>query len=91
MAAELGARLGAGESACLAIAKVRGYSIATDDTQAMRIATELLGPGRVLTTPGLLLVAIRADVITVEDADSYKAILERRRFNMGFHSFREFV
>jgi hypothetical protein len=50
-----------------------------------------LGKGNTLTTPGLLLVAIRDGLLTVEEADAMKAKLETRRFTMPFQSFREFV
>ena len=44
-----------------------------------------------MTTPGLLVLAIRAGVMSVEEADDAKAILERNRFRMGFRSFREVI
>ncbi len=88
---ELSARLGQGESACLAIASARGYAVATDDIKAARVATELLGEGRILTTPGLLVLAIRVGLMTVEEADACKRTLESRRFIMSFGSFREIV
>lgn len=88
---ELSGRLGAGESACLAVAKVRDCVVATDDGLAARVAAELLGEGRVLTTPGLLVLAIRAELITINEADGYKRALEARRFVMGFDSFGDVV
>ena len=50
-----------------------------------------LGPGRLVTTPGLFVLAIRAGVISVEQADHAKAVLEGNRFRMGFKSFREVI
>jgi hypothetical protein len=48
-----------------------------------------MGEGRTLTTPGLLVVAIRDGLLTIDDADRMKAILEAHRFKMAFASFRE--
>ena len=50
-----------------------------------------LGEGRVLNTPGLFLLGIRAGILTVDAADRMKAVLERHRFKMRFSSFRELV
>ena len=44
-----------------------------------------------LNTPGLLLLAIRLNVLTVEQADQIKATLEGHRFRMGFNSFQDLV
>ena len=88
--AELVQVLGKGESACLAMAEVRGWLVASDEGRRfLRLANAHLGPGRVLNTPGLFVLAIRADVLTVEEADRHKATLERHRFKMNFASFRD--
>jgi hypothetical protein len=42
-----------------------------------------------MTTPGILLLAIRAGVISLEEADTIKAFLETRRFRMNFTSFKD--
>ena len=82
--------LGAGESACLALSESRGWLVACDEQgRFRRTAVERLGEARIVTTPGVLLRAIRAGVITVEEADRVKAMLEQRRFRMRFGSFRE--
>lgn len=84
--------LGKGESACLAMAEHRGWMIASDEGGAfLRDANEKLGAGRLINTPGLLLMAIRAGVITVEQADQAKAVLERHRFRVKFRSFRDLL
>lgn len=84
--------MGQGESACLALATMRGWYIASDEKRAfLREAQRHLGPGRILNTPGLLLLAIRRRLLTVEQADEAKAILERCRFRMAFGSFREIL
>jgi len=48
-----------------------------------------LGTDRLINTPGLLLLSIRAGLITIEEADAMKALLEQRRFRMKFASFRD--
>lgn len=80
-----------GEAASLAWAVIEGAAIACDDPRACREATARLGAGSTLTTPGLLLVAIRDGLLTVEEADAMKTTLEARRFTMPFRSFRELV
>lgn len=40
-----------------------------------------------LRTPGLYVVAIRAGLLSVAEADADKARLDACRFNMGFSSF----
>ena len=82
--------LGEGESACLALAQQRGWWVASDEGGAFRReAQQRLGPGRLLNTPGILLSAIRAGILTVEEADEAKAVLEQHRFRLRFGSFRE--
>jgi predicted nucleic acid-binding protein len=80
-----------GEAASLAWAVIEGAAIACDDRRACREATARLGVGNILTTPGLLLVAIRDGLLTVEEADEMKTTLEARRFTMAFRSFQELV
>ncbi|MBI3269065.1 MAG: hypothetical protein HYZ53_08580 [Planctomycetes bacterium] len=80
--------LGPGESACLVIAGEHGWKIASDDRRRLPAEAQArLGPGRVLTTPDLILAAIRAGLMSVEEADAAKALLEQRRFRMRFRSF----
>jgi predicted nucleic acid-binding protein len=84
--------LGQGESACLAIALRRGHSVASDERGAFRrTATMAIGQDRILTTPDLLVLAIRAGLATVEEADAWKTVLEANRFRMRFSSFREIL
>ena len=56
-----------------------------------REALARLGPGRLINTPGLLVLSIRAGLITVEDADTMKTLLEQRRFRMKITSFRDLL
>ncbi|HSS77691.1 MAG TPA: hypothetical protein VLV54_13220 [Thermoanaerobaculia bacterium] len=84
--------MGKGEAACLALATMQGWYIASDEKRVfLREAECLLGPGRILNTPGLLLLAIRRNLLAIEQADEAKAVLERCRFRMAFGSFREIL
>jgi predicted nucleic acid-binding protein len=90
--AALASFLGMGESACLALAQQRGWWVASDEGGAFRReAQQRLGPNRIVNTPGLLLSAIRAGVLTVEEADHAKAVLEQHRFRVRFKSFRSML
>ena len=92
MFADLSAEMGRGEAACLALAVHEGWLVASDEKRLFRRrAIELLGPGRLLTTPGLFVLAIRAGIMSVEEADACKAVLEENRFKMKFGSFAEVV
>lgn len=63
--------LGAGEANRLALAESRGWIVACDEGgRFRRQAIQRLGEARLLTTPGLLLRAIRAGVLTVPEADA---------------------
>lgn len=57
----------------------------------LREARTRLGTGRILNTPGLYVLWIRAGVLSVEEADAAKAILDSNRFKMRFASFREVI
>ena len=89
---ELRRLIGHGEAACLAVAASRGLLVACDERgRFLRLAEEVLGEGRIVTTPGLIVLAIQAGSIAVEEADEMKAMLERHRFRMSFESFRDRV
>jgi predicted nucleic acid-binding protein len=82
--------MGQGEAACLALAESRGWLIASDERRRFRREVfARLGEGRLVTTAGLFVLAIRAGILTVEEADQMKAVLEQRRFRMTFASFRD--
>ena len=90
--AELRAIMGQGEAACLALAESRGWLIASDEKRPLRREVDRrLGPGRLITTPGLFVLGIRAGVLTLEEADRAKDLLEQRRFRMSFRSLRDVV
>jgi predicted nucleic acid-binding protein len=89
---ELRRVMGLGEAACLALAVHRKALVASDEKRVFRREAEArLGPGRILNTPGLLLLGIRRGILTIKEADELKAELERQRFRMKFASFRELV
>lgn len=84
--------MGMGEAACLAMAIHRGALIASDEKRVFKREAEArLGPGRLLNTPGLLVLAIRRGILTVDEADDLKRDLEASRFRMKFGSFREVI
>lgn len=84
--------LGMGEAACLAMAEVNGLYVASDERRKfLKLCEEKLGTGRLVNTPGIYVLAIRAHLLTVQQADSDKAVLEKRRFKMRFSSFAEVV
>jgi predicted nucleic acid-binding protein len=86
------AQLGKGESACIALAERRGWILGTDDSKGAKWKKVISAPGiQVLNTPGILLLAIRKGVLTVEQANEIKDALERTRFRMGFASFRDIL
>jgi predicted nucleic acid-binding protein len=90
--AELVAHLDSGEAACLALAVTKGWMVASDEKRRFRREADArLGPGSVLRTQDLFVLAIRESLITIEQADADKAVLEQRRFKMSFASFRELV
>ncbi len=90
--AELTAVLGSGEAAAIALAVERNWAIATDEKgRTLREIESRLGGGRLLTTPGILLQAIRKGVLTAEQADDIKRKLEERRFKMSFSSFADLL
>ena len=61
--------LGEGEASCLAMAKARGYKLATDDKDARRLARQL---GISLTgTIGILATLVKQDQILLVEGDRY--------------------
>ena len=86
------AQLGKGESACIALAEKRSWVLATDDSKSAKWKKVISAPGiQVLNTPGIILLAIRKGVLTIQQADELKVALERNRFQMGFRSFGDLV
>ncbi len=89
-AVELRRHMDRGEAVAFAVAEHRGWLIATDEgRRTRRMIVEQLGAKRLLTTPAILLICIRARMLTVATADAIKAELERHRFRMAFKSFAD--
>lgn len=90
--AELIQHIGRGEAACIALAAKHGWSIASDEKRRFRReAVARLGEARLVGTPEVFVLAIRAGLLTSDDADADKRVLEQHRFKMSFVSFRELV
>ncbi|WP_420632491.1 hypothetical protein [Candidatus Palauibacter sp.] len=86
------AAMGRGEAACLAAAEYRDWLFACDERRTVRrIAIDRIGEGRVLTTAGILVRAIRGRIVTVSEADELKVILEGNRFRLNFRSFADYL
>ena len=82
--------LGRGEAACLVLAVRHGWTVASDEKgRFRREAVKRIGGDRIIDTADLYIRAIRAGLVTIEEADVDKATLEARRFRMPFGSFRE--
>ena len=80
--------MGLGEAACLAAAEVRGWMLASDERRLFRtIARERIGEGRILTTPAILVSAVKAGVTAVEELREAKEELERNRFRAPLEAF----
>ena len=81
--AELRAFLGDGESTCLAVAATRRWAIATDEKGRLRREiVERLGEEYLLDTPGTLVAALRAGILTLPEAEAIRQELARHRFTM---------
>ncbi len=85
--ATLSSQMGKGEAACIALAYFRNANVALDDRRAFARARKRLGDGRLLTTSGLMVLAIRLGLLSIGEADVLKGILEGHRFKMPFDSF----
>lgn len=89
---DLRRKLGPGESACLALAHVNGWMVASDEKGWLRReARRLLGEHRLVNTPGLFLLAIREGYWSADDADRAKETLEANRYRMRFASFHDLM
>jgi len=84
--------LGNGESACLALARSRNWSLASDEKRLFRrTALAEVGKERIWTTPDIIVHAIQAEVVSVEEADHWKEHLSQNRFHMQFCSLAELL
>lgn len=90
--AELRRTLGRGEAACIVLAARHAWLVASDEKgKFRRETTARLGSGRIVNTAGLFVAAIRAGLISVEEADAAKSVLELNRFRLPFESFRDIL
>jgi predicted nucleic acid-binding protein len=81
---ELRRFLGDGEAACLAVAATRRWVIATDEKRRLRREIfERLGEEYLLNTPGAIVAALRAGLLTVPEAEVIRGELARHRFVMA--------
>lgn len=84
--------MGAGEAACLALAEVNGWHVASDEKRRFRReVTARLGKDRLLTTASIYVLAIRAGLLSVAEADADKDVLASRRFLMKLKSFSDLL
>jgi predicted nucleic acid-binding protein len=84
--------LGDGESASLAVAVQRRWVIAADEKGAFRREfLARLSEEYLLDTLGALVTAIKADVITVADAETLREQLRGHRFEMDATPFDELL
>lgn len=89
---ELIAHIGRGEAACIAIAAKESWYIASDEKKRFRREAEArVGVGRIITTVDVFILAIKAGLLTADEADADKLTLEGRRFKVSFASYRELV
>ena len=80
--------IGRGEAACLAMAEVQGWYVASDEQHKfLQLVKARLGTGHILNTLGLFELAIRANVITTEEADEDKLVLAELKRQLS--SFRK--
>ena len=91
-----GQRLGSGECSAIAVALNRHHAIAIDDNKAVNRA--LLEAGlaatklEIMRTPDVMVVLIRAGVLTLEEADSIKDVWgQQHRFRIQAASFRDLL
>lgn len=91
--AELKDEMGKGEAECLALAANDAEWLLGSDQRRhfRRVAIQKIGTSRIVTTPGIILQIVRCGVLSIEEADQAKAILEAHHFPMAFASFRELL
>lgn len=77
--AKLRDRLGEGEAASLALARGRGWILASDEKGCLQNEACNLGVD-ILTTPGLYALAIAEGILSEQDADHDRQLLEKNRF-----------
>lgn len=90
--AELTTVLGRGEAACVVLATTHGWTVLSDKKGRFRRVVEgRIGASRLMGTADVFVLAIRAGLISISDADADKTLLDRWRFRMPFASFGALV
>ena len=80
--------LGIGECSAIAVAQNRGHALAIDDKTARKRVAALYPTVTILTTELIVLEMIRADLLTIAEADAIKLEWEQNhRFKLPFESF----
>lgn len=82
-----------GEAQVVAVATSRGWRALVDDKAAQRVLNAHRGSASWLTTPAIIVEAIRQSRLTVEQADALRDAMDAKaHFRMkGFKSFRELL
>ena len=84
--------LGDGESACLAVAATRRWVLAADEKGRLRREVhERLGEPYLVNTPGILVSAIQAGILSIEEAEAIREVLARNRFVMDIPPFKDLL
>lgn len=90
--ADLRRFLGDGESACLSVAVTRRWAVAADEKGRLRREiVARLGETYLLNTPGALVAALRAGILSVSEAEDIRRELARRRFVMKVPPFGDLL
>lgn len=77
-------RFDEGESAAMAVAFTRGWTVAVDEARAVRRAVlDRLGEDLLITTPKLLNLAVRGGVIELASVPEIRVQLAANRYAMG--------
>lgn len=84
--------LGVGECSAFAVAVNRKHRIAIDDKRAIKKLHRVDATASVLRTMDLVVLLIKANLLTVEEADRWKTEWEtHHRFRIKLGSFRELL
>ena len=70
--AQYRSRFGQGESACMAVARTRGWTVASDDRAVKRDAVQTLGADRLMDTKDLLEAAVAAGIVEREEFEKIR-------------------
>lgn len=82
--------LGIGECSAIAVAQNRGHALAIDDKTARKRVAARYPAIPILTTESLVVELIKANLLTIFDADAIKAEWEQNhRFRLPFASFAD--